>query len=232
LELVLVLKGQYQIAIEDQVLPGGAGTLFVLPPHIPHCVRAPGAWASRFIIFEQPQRILDETARTFDVRKEPELARWFTDLFELRCRDPRPNDPIASGLLLAIVSRLVRLEEDIRTTVALPPQLDRAVRYLRAHFNESVAAEELAREAFVSHAHLCRLFRRQLDCTPRAYQLRLRLEHSRELLDHPYLSIKEVAAQSGFEDVNYFVRLFKRYYKIPPGAWRKKPTQALPVRTR
>jgi AraC-like DNA-binding protein len=220
-EIVLVVRGQYSIAIGEQVLPGRPGTLFVLPPGVPHAVRSPGAWASRYVVFEQPLRMLDETPRALDVRREPRVARWMKDLHELNQKERRLDDAVADGLLFAILSQIARLEEQHRAVAALHPALERATRFIQEHLTGHIDSETLARNVYLSHGHLCRLFQAQFGCAPRTYQLRLRLEHSRRLLRDPYLTVKEVAARSGFDDVNYYVRLFRREYGKPPGAWRR-----------
>ncbi|MCZ7644623.1 MAG: AraC family transcriptional regulator [Planctomycetota bacterium] len=226
-EIVLVREGPYAIEIGGQILPGRRGTLFVLPPHIPHAVRAPGWRETSYLVFLQPEPILDEAPRTFDVRADATLGRWFQDLFELNRSARGPVAPVAAGLLFAVLNRIRALEERRHAEAGLHPVLERAVRHVEARLAEYVPAQELASAAHASHGHLCRLFRKRFGCAPRAFQIRLRLERARALLADPYLSIKELAAQLGFEDVNYFVRLFKRRFGKPPGAWRERELKTI-----
>jgi two-component system response regulator YesN len=53
------------------------------------------------------------------------------------------------------------------------------------------------------------------------YMRRLRVEHARELLADPSLSIKEVAARTGFTEPNHFSRVFSRIDGVPPTAFRE-----------
>jgi two-component system response regulator YesN len=53
------------------------------------------------------------------------------------------------------------------------------------------------------------------------YLRRLRIELARELLADPSLSIKEVAARTGFTEPNHFSRVFSRIDGVPPTAFRE-----------
>lgn len=48
-----------------------------------------------------------------------------------------------------------------------------------------------------------------------------RLEKSRQLLETTDLSIKEITADVGYNDQNYFSRIFKNKYGLSPKEYRK-----------
>ncbi len=52
------------------------------------------------------------------------------------------------------------------------------------------------------------------------YLQRLRLDRACWHLANPYLRVHEVAAASGYEDENYFARLFRKRFGLAPGRWR------------
>lgn len=51
---------------------------------------------------------------------------------------------------------------------------------------------------------------------------RLRVGKSMELLDDPRLTVKEIAVECGYENVNTFIRNFKRLQGMTPGQYRKR----------
>lgn len=51
---------------------------------------------------------------------------------------------------------------------------------------------------------------------------RLRVGKSVELLDNPRLTVKEIAVECGYENVNTFIRNFKRLQGMTPGQYRKR----------
>ncbi|MBO5653701.1 MAG: helix-turn-helix transcriptional regulator [Clostridia bacterium] len=103
-----------------------------------------------------------------------------------------------------------------------PVALQKALRYIQKHYKKKVAAEEVAKAAGVSSQHLIRLFRKHLNSTPVGYINRTKVLHAIDLLRNTKLSVKEIAYELGFEDPNYFSRLFKREEGMSPGDTRAR----------
>ena len=76
--------------------------------------------------------------------------------------------------------------------------------------------------AGVSVQHVIRLFRKHLQTTPVGYINRTKVLHAIDLLRNTELSVKEIAYELGFEDPNYFSRLFKKEEKMSPGDTRAR----------
>jgi transcriptional regulator GlxA family with amidase domain len=99
-------------------------------------------------------------------------------------------------------------------------QLERAVILMRERLAGGLSNHDLQRAAGVGSSQLNVLFRDLTGYTPMEYMRRLRVELARELLADPSLSIKEVAARTGFSDPNHFSRVFTHLDGIPPTAFR------------
>ena len=54
------------------------------------------------------------------------------------------------------------------------------------------------------------------------YLTEVRLRNARELLKDSGLSIKEICAESGYSDPNYFSRIFKKYEGVTPSEFRER----------
>jgi len=59
--------------------------------------------------------------------------------------------------------------------------------------------------------------------SPLAYVHRLRLEEAYRLLSNSSMNVAEVAGNVGFDDANYFSRLFRRKMGMPPSAVTANP---------
>jgi len=97
----------------------------------------------------------------------------------------------------------------------------RAKLRLRERLDAPIALEQLAGELRVSAAWLRRNFRHHTGLTVRSYHLQLRLNRAMHLLSGTSTTIKEVAAQTGFEDAHYFSRVFKKQTGRSPEMWRR-----------
>ena len=94
-------------------------------------------------------------------------------------------------------------------------QIAPAVDYIRQNYRMAISVSDLTELCGISDEYLRRLFRSYLGQTPLEYIHTLRLSHARELLLNG-MSVTDAAAESGFENPNYFSRLYKKHYKISP----------------
>ena len=70
----------------------------------------------------------------------------------------------------------------------------------------------------MSKSTLTRLFNTEMGISPLEYVIRERLRKAKEILLRTK-SIKEACFSAGFNDVNYFTRLFKKREGVTPGAF-------------
>jgi transcriptional regulator GlxA family with amidase domain len=58
--------------------------------------------------------------------------------------------------------------------------------------------------------------------SPNQYHLNLRITRAQELLESTLLNIEEVADQTGFENIYYFSKIFKKKVGTSPKVYRKQ----------
>ncbi len=80
----------------------------------------------------------------------------------------------------------------------------------------------LSERAFLSSDYFSRLFLKITKCRPIEYIQRKRIEKAQLLLATTYLSLEDIAEQTGINSVSYFSRLFKRYTGLSPNKYRKE----------
>lgn len=83
----------------------------------------------------------------------------------------------------------------------------------------------LARMASVHPAHLGRVFRAHVGCSPIAYMQELRVVMACRLLRESDLSLTQVALRLGFFDQSHFTRIFRARVGLTPGAYRARSRQ-------
>ncbi len=96
------------------------------------------------------------------------------------------------------------------------------IQYVEAHYDQKITLHGLAAMANMSPCHLCRLFKSITGMPPVTYVNYLRINAAMALLQERHLSVGEVALTVGFNDSNYFSRLFKKYKHFSPAAVLKK----------
>ena len=96
----------------------------------------------------------------------------------------------------------------------------RAIEHIRLHYNWKLSLENVAREVGFSPAYFSRVFKKKTGDTFSAYLNKVRVEASKSGLLSTNLTIAEIAEASGFEDVSYYSRVFKRLVGVTPGYYR------------
>lgn len=100
-------------------------------------------------------------------------------------------------------------------------RLETIFSYIETHYNEEINANTLAKLTYVTESYFCRFFKKQTGLTVASYLSELRIKKACNLLEKTDLGISAIAEMVGFEDANYFTRLFKRIIGIAPSAYRK-----------
>lgn len=95
------------------------------------------------------------------------------------------------------------------------------VEYIRAHYNEDIRIDELAKLSFLSVSALERRFTKYLGKSPKQFINQVRLERARQLLLETSLSVSEISEQCGFSDKSYFSKQFKKLFTVVPSQLRK-----------
>ena len=94
-----------------------------------------------------------------------------------------------------------------------------AKKYIDEHYKEDISVSDLAAICNLSETHLRRLFARVLSVSPTEYRLNLRMREAKDLLLSGNFDVSEVASAVGFEDANYFSRVFKKHTGQSPSAF-------------
>ncbi|MGE6352909.1 AraC family transcriptional regulator [Flavobacterium sp. NPDC079362] len=88
--------------------------------------------------------------------------------------------------------------------------------FIKLNLKENINLKNLSDKACMSTASFYRFFKRELGMSPIEYILNEKIKQAKKLLRNPAIQINEVCYLSGFEDANYFIRLFKKHEGITP----------------
>lgn len=92
--------------------------------------------------------------------------------------------------------------------------------YIEKHYREDVSLQDMAAEMNYSDAYFCKLFKQCFDKSFVAYLTDFRVNKAKELLEDILINIKDVSAEVGYHDSNYFAKVFKRVVGVTPSEYR------------
>lgn len=180
---------------------------------------------------EQLAPLLGKNARISRVytREEDDICRAVDDFFEVISRKK-------SGYKLAAVAGLYRIfsimiERELYQNAPREKQeiesryissFKNVLTWLEEHYSENITLDEMADVAGFSPKYFCRLFSKMTGRSPIDYLNCYRIDRASEMLLGTEKSIIDIAAECGFYDLSYFVKVFKKYKGLPPGQYRKR----------
>jgi|GEM_PF-1571246 len=89
--------------------------------------------------------------------------------------------------------------------------------YIVLNFTRAnLSVSEIARHFYVDSSYIRRVFKKAYNMSITEYILNLRMEKAKELLVENNFKLSVICEKVGFEDYNYFSRVFKKYCGISP----------------
>ena len=220
LELILVVAGAFRyVPVQGKVVPLGPGDVLCILPNRRHSFQNCGGGG--IVSGIHCELLPDASWAAGDYRLDPEpmlVTRFGADetitaLFR-RC------DAVFNGYgryRAALLQTVVRevwlvLAEHWQAAArgARRKRTGEMVEYLRRHLAEPVSRQELAHAFSLTPQHVNALFRNELGISPTQFVNRERVLRAYRLIQNEGVPLKVAAAQVGFHDLFYFLRVFKK----------------------
>lgn len=104
---------------------------------------------------------------------------------------------------------------------ARPPLIEESLQYIRAHFEEKLSLEDVAKRFYINAQYFSRVFKRETGITFTEYIASLRIQAACNLLTATNYPAYRIANECGFSDPSYFNRVFLRYMEMTPQKYRR-----------
>jgi len=151
-----------------------------------------------------------------------ELSVLINKLFSIACSDELHKDVLADLALKELLIRVMQTQNVMGTEAAYfnaPANRMEEVRaFVRQHIQDNITIEALSKKAHMSQASFFRSFKEEMGISPMEYVIRERIKHAKQVLLTTQ-NLKEACYSSGFSNLNYFVRIFKKHEGLTPGAF-------------
>ena len=245
MEIIYVYEGPLYVTIDNQDYIGHNGDIFIVNPKEIHKMHVQDNYVRYGTLLFSPDSLLfsenDEITRKFlnpvcmgDITFQhtgdnPNLTR---ELFTLIVKIVKLNKEKVpayrlgtKALLLEIIFLLFHYGINQE---GLNPEknstLNREIiSYIGERYTENMTLTDIADTFHMSYKYFSRYFKNNFNTTLSDYIMKLRLERAELLLSSTELSVTDISMQTGFNNISFFIRSFKKAYGMTPLQYRNHP---------
>jgi AraC-like DNA-binding protein len=145
----------------------------------------------------------------------PELHVAWTDKkpgYLVRCR----------ALVMSALYALIREQTQPHLYGPHSQKIVSIISTMRRDYDRAYSVDALAQQAGLSPSHFRALFKQFTGLSVKEYQHRIKVSKAKELLLSGECNVTEAAARTGFSDIYYFSRLFKKVTGTNPSKYTKR----------
>lgn len=247
MELVVIKKGQGNVSVDFDKHLVHSGDIVMICPGCLHAIEQDASYKMEYenIIFKP--ELLSSGANDLCMLQymKPLLdgtlpvEHFLTpahEVFESLSNCIRQIDLVCAdqttGWQLAVKSALfyfffLLISERQKKTVSIShnskslEKMKTVLKYVEEHYTEKLTIDDMAKLTFYSKSHFMKFFKVNMGTGFTEYLNDYRLTMAARLLKSSDESILMIAEESGFDNLSYFNRIFKRKYGVSPGSYRK-----------
>ena len=151
----------------------------------------------------------------------PRISGIMNHIIDVCSGDDPHKDVLADLSLQELIVNIVQVQQrkaldDPKRNEATTNPLSFISAWIKANIHEDIRLSALSEKACMSQATFYRSFKREFGISPMEYIIAEKIKTAKALLAERNMSVKNAAFESGFQDVNYFVRLFRKTEGITP----------------
>lgn len=231
-EFEIVTAGEYEHICNGHIYTAKPGDGWLMSYFDHHSLRA--ITDSKILNISFSSGFLPEDITDYIVSENNVLCTFddkSTEIIKNRCfevigelsGDELFSSHLTEVLLEEIIIKAIRQsrKNNTKNEPALPALIQSVTSYLHKHYKDDVAISAVAEKFGVSAGHLGVLFKKTFSTSYNDYVNRMRMKYACSLLLSSELPAKDIAFESGYNSVEYFFSVFKRYFGCTPMEYRR-----------
>ena len=119
-----------------------------------------------------------------------------------------------------LATLLLLLEQRVQSA-RIHPLTRSILAYIHENLAHKITLDDVGRACFFSPVYCDTVFKRDMGCSIIDYTLDLRISRAKNMLAEGSRTLTQIAERVGFEDYNYFSRVFKKRTGYSPSSYKK-----------
>ncbi|WP_405082273.1 response regulator [Paenibacillus chitinolyticus] len=124
-----------------------------------------------------------------------------------------------------MLRRLQIIRENQDDTSSEKSVIRDVLRYIRNNYGGDVSIAAIASHVYLAPTYLCLLFKKEKGISINEYITGYRIKKAKRLLRDRKLKLYEIAAMVGYQDANYFAKVFRKVAGCNPSEYRDSPEE-------
>ncbi len=240
-ELVLINKGEGQIHIGDLVKYYRAPAGFMIGSSLPHGILSIGSLQGWIVQFQEKSIKYPNAPTEFsaiaNALSESKKGLSFSQVVVAECLSRMDCLNTSTGLekwlcLLQVLNTL-SLDRDRELCSLLPhnqevqtDRFEQAITHLFNEIDQTHNLEEMSAKVGMKISTFCKTFKKRYGISFIEYVHSIRINNAKKLLIQTNFYIDDICYESGFHNVSFFNRKFKKITGLTPSAYRKRYREA------
>lgn len=228
--LVYALSGTADYEFDGKAYQVQQGDIMFFPKGLPHSGRSDpeDPWSFVTIGFDATSPRGDAMTQLASLRHHyrgaftDQVSANFPEIY-VSWTDKKPGHLVrCRGLIMTALYALIREETQAHLYSPHAQKIVAIIATMREHFDHTHSVESLAERAGLSTSHFRALFREFTGLTVKEYQHKIKISKAKEFLLSGECNVGEAASKTGFADIYYFSRLFKKVTGTNPSEFTKR----------
>jgi len=129
-------------------------------------------------------------------------------------------EELAEDICITIID--IKKQKDMNCCLNSMNIVSQTEKYIEEHYSEEFTVNELAHRFCINPTYYSNLFSKQTGFTISKYITKTRIKNACKLLEGTSISVADISLNAGYQDLQYFYRVFKKEIKLTPTEYRKQ----------
>ena len=238
IEFIKILKGKFPIKLNENLIIAKENDILFISPEMLHggtpknCIYECIVCDTNMLFKNNNicnsffKKVLDnKISINFDIFKNKDINFYLNKIFQCIKEKNLGYEFLIQGYLyiifgIVIEKKLYSENKDISKNQSKLNKLKSVLEYIEKEYQNTITLEDLANKMNLTPKYFTKIFREMTGKTPIQYINKYRIKRACDMLLLTNLSITEICLQCGFNDISYFIKIFKKEKNISPKKFR------------